>query len=219
VDEPVSIYLGCLLPTAFDIALTCQAGCCGIKWGIRDVSHVEESVRRQLDAACEKWKEKTCKRIQVNYELRVTSCPIRRIKDCRVKEPSVSELLGAELYHKATCFVVWVPLPDCTFPALGAQAPYTKGDYMWIPTTEERELKDPPRDAASHELKHWVKNRMKDIGVCIPSPDGKDKKEYWPKLQEALTAGNIAKLNEEIAERKRKRAARSAASPDEPGAV
>lgn len=205
MNESVRICLGCLLPTVFDVTLTCQAESCGVKWGIREVDQVEKSVRRQLDATSDKWNRETCGKVQVDYKLRVSGCPVRLIKECRVKEPSVAALLGDELYGKATCFMVWVPLPDCSFPALGKQPPYTKGDYMWIPTTEKRELDDltkcRPRDAASHELKHWVKNRMKDIGTRILSPDGKDKKQYWPKLREALTDANIAALNKNISER------------------
>jgi len=83
---------------------------------------------------------------------------------------------------------------------------------MWIPTTESRELHDlkhkVPRDAARHELKEWVKSRMEEIGVdTIPSPDERKKKEYWPKLREALSdANNISKLNETISARMAKRA-------------
>ena len=48
---------------------------------------------------------------------------------------------------------------------------------------------------------------MNDIEVkTIPSPDRKHKKQYWPKLREALTAENITRLNQKIAERMAKRA-------------
>jgi len=76
---------------------------------------------------------------------------------------------------------------------------------MWIPTTESRELLDleekEPRDAASHELKHWVKNRMKNIGVTIRSPDKDTEEQYWPELRKALTPENIAEFNRKVAQR------------------
>ncbi len=206
-DESLPILVGGLLPRVFDLKLSCRTGSCEIKWGIREIKQVEESVRRQLDAACETWSDRTSGKVQVEYELSVTDRPIRVVRKCTVKKPSVAELIGEELYGKATCFTVWVSLPDCVFPALGQQKPYTNHDYMWIPTTERRALDDldrrKPRDAASHELKHWVKNRMEEIGVrCIPSPDGSKKKQYWPNLREALTPENIRGLNELIRERK-----------------
>jgi len=200
VSKPhLEVQLGCLLPTVFDLTLAC-----GTK--LRDVAQVagvEESVRRQLDAACEKWDRKTCGKVRVAYDLRVvTDQPVREIKACRVKQPSVAHLLGDELYRKATCHMVWVPLP-CDFEVLGVH-PYTrdKDDYMWIPTTEQGSLddlnEDKPRKAACHELKEWVRYTTKRIGVRIPSPH---KKEYWSKLNDALTPENIDKLNKEIAAR------------------
>ncbi len=203
MDESVRISLGCLLPSAFDLTLTCGTRCRNIS----DVRGVKDSVRRQLDAACEKWGRETCGKVRVHYdEPCVTDKPVRVIKKLRVKEPSVRELIGDELYYRATCFVVWVPLPDCDFEVLGL-SPYTRGDYMWIPTTEARDLhdlkQDEPRNAACHELKHWVRSRMKDIGVsAVPSPH---KKDYWSKLNDALTPKNIAMLNKEVLKRVAKR--------------
>jgi len=227
VDERVSIYLGSLLPTVFDLKLTCQEDSFQIKWRIQEVERVKKSVWRQIQAACKVWADRTDHKVTVqvkNDDLVVTDRPIQFInKRCHVKEPSVAALIGEELYGKATCFMVWVPFPDCVFQGLGGPSPRTGHDYMWIPTTESMELHDlehkEPRDAARHELKHWLKERMKTIGVRgIPSPDKDKKKQYWPKLMEALTAENIANLNKEIAERKKKRE-RSAAPLDEPGPV
>ena len=213
----IQIRLACLLPTKFDVKLTCQEDSFEIKWSVAAARRVEESVRRQLDAACKTWAHETGGKVLVRVkhdDLVVTDRLIQVIKECRVKEPSMAELMGVDLYRSATCFMVWVPFPVCVFKGLGKPRPYTpkRSDCMWIPTTESRELHDlkhkVPRDAARHELKEWVKSRMEEIGVdTIPSPDERKKKEYWPKLREALSdANNISKLNETISARMAKRA-------------
>jgi hypothetical protein len=210
MGESVSIYLRCLLPTVFDVKLNCQGDSLEVKWNIRDVCQVKKSILRQLSDACKKWEEETSGKLRVDHKLWVTDQPVRVIdRRHHVKKPSVAELLGNEPYGEATCFMVWVPYPECVFEGLGKPEPRTKHDYMWIPTTEARELHDlehkEPRDAARHELKHWVKERMKGIGVKIPSPDGKDKRQYWTKLNDALTPENIAKFNKEIKARMKTR--------------
>jgi hypothetical protein len=205
MDQSVRIYLGCLLPTVFDLTLTCGRKC----RDVTEVGRVEESVRRQLDAACEKWDRETCAKVRPDYELARVGTPVTKIKGLRVKNPSVRQLIGDRLYSRATCFMVWVPLPDCDLEVLGVK-PYTrdKQDYMWIPTSEQRELdnlkEDKPREAACHELKEWVRFTMRKIRVQIPSAHRED---YWSKLNDALTPENIRKLNKEVSERVAKRKA------------
>ena len=190
MDGTVKIYLRCLLPTVFDVKLKCQEDSFEIKWNIREVHRVEKSIRRQLRVACKKWNAEMSGKVQVKYKLCVRHQPVRVVtRRHHVKKPSVHELLGDKLYGEATCFMVWVPYPDCVFQWLGKPSPRTGHDYMWIPTTETRELHDlehkEPRCAARHELKHWVKNRMEDEDIdvhTIPSPDKDRKKQYWPKL-------------------------------------
>ncbi len=59
MDESVSLYLGCLLPTVFDLTLTCGTKC----RDVTEVERAEKSVRRQLDAAREKWNRETCGKV------------------------------------------------------------------------------------------------------------------------------------------------------------
>ena len=196
----------------FDLTLTCGTKC----GDVVEVGRVEKSVRRQLDDACKKWRRETCGKVHIDYELRVvTDQRIRRIEKLRVKEPSVAKLLGDELYGKATCFMVWVPLP-CDLKMLGVH-PYTrdKHDCMWIPTTEQMALdnlkEDKPRKAACHELKEWVRYKTKKIGIRIPSPHQKD---YWSKLNDALTLKTIQDINKEISKWVAKRRESTSGSGD-----
>ena len=224
MDNLVRIELRCLLPTVFcGVKLKCRGEWLRIKWSLRETERVKQSIERQIRAARKDWGDRTSGKVDIDAKLHVATEPVRRInRRHHVKEPSVKDLLGNELYSEATCFMVWVPYPECIFEGMGKPKPRTRrpDDYMWMPTKESRELHDlehkKPRCAARHELKHWLKNLWTEIAKAesakaesaecpIPCPDGKDRRQYWPRLNDALTPENIAKLNKEISARVEKR--------------
>jgi len=149
------------------------------------------------------WLRNTAGLSSITFEAAISKEPVvcrlkldedgkHRPDDARTwKRPEPAEL------HGSKCFFVWLAFGDEFYESIRSKDRKGRitGDHMWFPCRERKEIdRQGYRSGLRHELKHWVKERFKAIGVPLPSPDGERKREFYPKLVEAITDSNIRGL-------------------------
>lgn len=188
----ITIELAALLPLAFDAEVTGVPERDQLRYDVPSchIPEVAASIRRQLAHVALTWRDSSDGMVAVNWTFHDTSRPVEKLQKHKkkrfpvIKSPRVTDLVGAERAREAWCFAAWLP-----YPVDLLCSPATSHDYIWIPTNVE-ELGDSTgadvRDAACHELKHWVQNRMRYQMGIQDFPRAHDT-DYWERLRNVLS--------------------------------
>ena len=165
--------------------------CCGgvppaIDVPTGDIEEMKTSLCRQLDDVVRMWAKESDGMVVVNAQLQVTHRPIEEMVGRTIEKPPVTDLVGQKLARKAWCFAVWLPYPDAV---QARSSPNMGHDYLWIPTSVEKEQRDlkrtDVRPALNEELQHWVQNRMR-IDLCTGDFPSATDADYWERLKQIL---------------------------------
>ena len=208
------IRIACILPLVFEA----QIEDIGFrKWRVWHPWEFTIRLLRQMELCHRNWWLNSGGRIEISYRISTPEKLVTQIgkhtksKVYRIDAPTLEELTGPDFLKGSMVRAIWLPFDSEVFLELSRKkrAPYTSDNNLnlWIQCCEAQELartKDNPRDAASHELKHWVKKICcKKLHVSLPCPDKKRKKRkkeerkffFW-ELRSRLDSDAICKLND-----------------------